>query len=119
MKSVLVVEDDEKSRRLLSDVVGAKGYEVRSADSGEAALQQIEQCLPALVLLDIHLPGMDGYATLAAIRAHAGGAELPVVAVTASVMGSDRSRIFEAGFSGLLEKPVRLHLLADILARFA
>ena len=119
MTTVLIVEDDDLSRRLLADVVRARGYEIEELDRGEGAAALVGRRPPALVLLDIRLPGIDGFATLAEIRQAPGGAELPVVAVTASLMRDDQARIQAAGFAELLEKPVQLKRVREILRRYA
>lgn len=117
MISVLVVEDDEKSRRLIADILTAHGYHVLQAESGEAALALAEQTPPAVLLLDIQLPGIDGYATLAALRARPSLASVPAVAVTASAMPSDRERLLAAGFDVLMPKPIRLRELVSTVNR--
>jgi two-component system, cell cycle response regulator DivK len=105
---ILVVEDDEKSRRLLKDVLEHQGYAVLETDQGEIGLKLIRECHPHLVVMDIHLPGMSGLDALNVIRAEPMIAKTPVVAVTASVMGTDRERIRNAGFDGFEPKPVNL-----------
>ena len=112
---ILVVEDDEKSRRLLVDVLGHHGYEVAAFASGEAALEHAGVRLPAAALLDIQLPGITGFDVLAALRAASTGSHLPVVAVTASVMEHDRRRILAAGFDGYVAKPVNIRQLLATL----
>lgn len=119
MKRVLVVEDDERSRRLVADVLGAHGYEVVQADRGEGALDAVRQWRPDLLLVDIQLPGIDGCATLAALRADPGLAGVPAVAITASAMPQDRERLLAAGFDRLLPKPLRLRELLEIVAQLA
>lgn len=119
MNTILVVEDDEKSRRLIADILTAHGYEVLQTDRGATAVELARQSAPALLLLDIHLPGMDGCATLAAIRAEPRLAAVPAVAVTASAMPQDRDRLLAAGFDLLMAKPIRLRELVDTVNRFA
>lgn len=120
-RRILVVEDDEKSRRLLTDVLGYHGYEVRAVESGEAGLEDAHARLPDAALLDIQLPGMSGFDVLAGLRAGEGGAQLPVVAVTASVMDHDRRKILAAGFDAYVAKPVNirelLHTLQHLLVK--
>jgi two-component system cell cycle response regulator DivK len=116
---ILVVEDDEKSRRLLKDLLGFHGYAVVAVDTGEEALRQVRELAPDAALLDIQLPGMSGFELLAKLRAI--DAALPVIAVTASAMEHDRERILEAGFDAYVPKPVNirelLHILEDRLSR--
>ena len=114
---ILVVEDDEKSRRLLCDVLAYHGYEVVAAESGEQGLAEAIARPPAAALLDIQLPGISGFEVLAALRSGAAGERLPAVAVTASVMDLDRRRIFAAGFDAYVAKPVNIRQLIDTLQR--
>jgi len=115
---ILVVEDDPKSRRLLCDVIAAQGHEVVSETRGEDAVDRARGAALALVLLDIHLPGIDGFEALARLRALPGHESLPIVAVTASLMAPNRARIAESGFNALVEKPVRLKRLKEVLEQF-
>lgn len=107
MNTVLVVEDDEKSRRLLVDVLGARGYRVLAFERGEEALAAVAATAPDLAVLDIHLPGIDGVQTLFGLRAASFGTR-PALAVTASVMSGDLARLHAAGFDAVLQKPLRL-----------
>jgi len=116
MKRVLVVEDDERSRRLMVDLLQVHGYEVQQTDRGEVALELVRAARPDLMLLDIQLPGIDGCATLLALRADPALALVPAVAVTASAMPHDRERLLAAGFDRLLPKPIRLRELIDLVA---
>jgi CheY-like chemotaxis protein len=109
-----VVEDDEKSRRLLVDVLSFHGYHVVAHESGEAAVEAARGAAPDAALLDIQLPGMSGFQLLPALRG-ALGASLPAVAVTASVMDQDRRRILAAGFDAYVSKPVNIRELLDTL----
>jgi two-component system, cell cycle response regulator DivK len=114
---ILVVEDDEKSRRLLCDVLAYHGYEVVAAESGEQGLAQALAQTPHAALLDIQLPGISGFELLAALRSGTAGERLPAIAVTASVMDQDRRRIFAAGFDAYVAKPVNIRQLIDTLQR--
>ena len=105
---ILIVEDDEKSRRLMKDVLEHQGYAVMETDQGEIGLELIRKCHPQLVLMDIHLPGISGLDAIREIRADAAIAATPVIAVTASVMGNVREKIREAGFDGFEPKPLNL-----------
>ncbi len=113
-RRILIVEDDEKSRRLLSDVLAYHGYEIAAAASGEEGLRAAEARAPDAALLDIQLPGISGFDVLAALREPGRcGALLPVIAVTASVMEQDRKKILAAGFDAFVSKPVNIR---DLLA---
>jgi two-component system, cell cycle response regulator DivK len=113
-KRILVVEDDEKSRRLLSDVLGYHGYDVTAVESGEEGLEIARARALHAALLDIQLPGISGFDVLAALRVSHSG-HLPVVAVTASVMDHDRKKILAAGFDAYVAKPVNIRELLQTL----
>lgn len=117
-RRVLVVEDDEKSRRLLVDVLGFHGFDVVAAATGEEALAEARARRPDAALLDIQLPGVSGFEVLEALRRD-GGERVPVLAVTAAAMEADRRRILAAGFDAFVPKPVNigqlLHTLHELL----
>jgi CheY-like chemotaxis protein len=118
---ILIVEDNARSRKLLRDVLGFHGYQVYEAGSGEEGLALAGRVAPRLVMMDIELPGIDGIEALRRLRDEEHTRAIPVVAVTASVMGQEIKRIEDAGFDGYLQKPVTLKdLLAaveELLAR--
>ncbi|TVP52328.1 MAG: response regulator [Halomonadaceae bacterium] len=115
---VLVVDDNAANRQLVRDMLEPEGLTVDEADHGRSALNQARQALPDLVLMDIRMPVMDGYAALAAMQEDPLLRQVPAVALTASVMEPEAARIHRAGFKGYLRKPVgRQELLAE-LARF-
>jgi two-component system, cell cycle response regulator DivK len=105
-EQILVVEDNARNMKLVRDVLQASGYRTLAATTGEEALELAREHLPALLLVDIHLPGLDGVATLAELRADERTAAIPAVAVTAQAMAGDRQRFLDAGFDGYLSKPV-------------
>jgi CheY-like chemotaxis protein len=103
---ILLVEDNEKNRKLAHDVLVHQGYRVADAESAEEALRLVRQERPDLVLMDIHLPGIDGIAALQQLRADPATRSIPVMAVTASAMTHDRAKIMAAGFDGYQSKPI-------------
>jgi two-component system cell cycle response regulator DivK len=103
---ILLVEDNEKNRKLAHDVLVHQGYRVADAESAEEALRLVRTEPPSLVLMDIHLPGMDGIAALRELRADPATRGIPVMAVTASAMTHDRAKIMAAGFDGYQSKPI-------------
>ena len=113
-KRILVVEDDEKSRRLLADVLGYHGYDVAAVESGEQGLDEARARVPDAALLDIQLPGISGFDVLTELRSWSCG-KLPVVAVTASAMDQDRKMILAAGFDAYVAKPVNIRQLLQTL----
>ena len=103
---IVLIEDNEKNRKLARDVLVHQGYRVVEAESAEDGLAAVARERPALVLMDIHLPGIDGIEALRRLRADAATRTIPVIAVTASVMTHDRQKILAAGFDGYQSKPI-------------
>ncbi len=103
---ILVIEDNPKNMKLVRDVLQFSGYEVIEATSGEDGVRLAGQQEPALILMDLQLPGIDGMEALRQIRGGNGGGAVPVVAVTASAMDEDRDRAYAAGFDGYVQKPI-------------
>ena len=103
---ILVVEDNEKNMKLFRDVLQASGYDTVEATTGEEAIELARSSVPALVLMDVQLPGMDGIEALSHLRDDDRTASIPVLALTAQAMRGDRERFLEAGFDGYLSKPV-------------
>ena len=118
---ILIVEDNEKNRKLLRDVLRFKGYQTLESETAEEGIRVAQESRPALILMDLQLPGMDGIAALAALRADPRTKEIPVVAVTASAMTHNRPRILAAGFDGYQTKPINvkefLQLVREVLDR--
>ncbi len=105
-EQILVVEDNEKNMKLFRDLLQATGYRILEASTAGRALALAAECSPALVLMDIRLPDMDGLEVLSRLRTDARTASIPVLAVTAQAMRGDRERFMQAGFDGYLSKPV-------------
>lgn len=110
---ILIVEDDEKSRRLVRDVLQHNGYRTIETDSGEEGVRLTHKHRPALILMDIQLPGINGMDALQQLRADGDTKGIPVVAVTASAMSQDRQQILAAGFDAYQPKPVDIRGLLD------
>jgi len=117
MSLILIVEDNEKNLKLVRDVLQVKGYSTLEASTAEDGLKIARERKPALILMDIQLPGMSGIEALRALRAAPATAAIPVVAITASVMQQDRQQIMSAGFDGFIEKPINLKALFDTVQK--
>ncbi|MGC2366409.1 MAG: response regulator [Candidatus Sulfotelmatobacter sp.] len=117
MIRILVAEDNAGNRELLRELLEARGYTVSEACDGQEALRMIEQSQPELLLLDIGMPILDGFAVIRRIRENPRLAPLPVVAVTAYAMRGDREKILNSGFDGYLSKPLNPSSLAEELDR--
>jgi len=116
-EEILVVEDNEKNMKLLRDVLQATGYRTLEASTGGQALMLATEHGPALVLMDIRLPDMDGVEALGRLRMDQRTASIPVVAITAQAMKRDGERFKEAGFDGYLSKPLDIDELLTTVAR--
>ncbi len=90
---ILIVEDNDKNRKLVRDVLTFKGYTTIEAETGEAGVRLAHERGPSLVLMDIRLPGIDGMEALRRLRAEGTTRGIPVMAMTASVMSEDRQKI--------------------------
>jgi two-component system, cell cycle response regulator DivK len=105
-EQILVVEDNENNMKLFRDVLRATGYATLEATTGEEAVELALANQPAVVLMDVQLPGIDGVEALAGLRRDERTASIPVLALTAQAMSGDRDRFLETGFDGYLSKPV-------------
>lgn len=114
---VLVVDDNDDNRELIVHLMETAGFPVRSARSGQQAIEIFGQWHPQLVWMDMRMPGMDGYAATRAIRALPGGAESHIVALTASVFPEDRSAVLAAGCEDMLAKPIKEDDLFALIER--
>jgi CheY-like chemotaxis protein len=117
MINVLIAEDNAVNRELLRELLEGRGYTVLEACDGQEALQMIEEAQPELLLLDIGMPVLDGFAVIRRIRENPRLALLPVVAVTAYAMRGDREKILKSGFDGYLSKPLNPSSLTAELDR--
>lgn len=106
MARILLVEDNEMNRDVLSRLLRRKGYEVLFAEDGEEAVTQALEARPDLVLMDISLPKRDGYEATRMIRQTENGFRLPIIALTAHAMTSDRDKAIAAGCDEYETKPV-------------
>lgn len=103
---ILVVEDNERNRKLVRTILEFRGYEVVECEDGEPSLELARAHRPVLVLMDIQLPKMNGIEALARLRADPETSAIPVLAVTASVTPGERERVMSAGFGGYIAKPI-------------
>jgi two-component system cell cycle response regulator DivK len=112
---ILIIEDNEKNRKLIRDLLQAKGYQTIESETAEEGLRLAEERKPALILMDIQLSGMDGIAAMKRLKAAPGTQTIPVMAITASAMTYNRESMLAEGFDGYQIKPFNLSdFLADI-----
>jgi two-component system, cell cycle response regulator DivK len=117
---ILSIEDQEDNRRIIHDLFTSAGYEVIDAVTGEEGVNLASNCGPDLILMDIQLPGVDGYEATRRIKALPGLQRVPIIVVTSYALGGDEERARAAGGDGYITKPynplqllqmVRQHLL--------
>ena len=106
MARILIIEDNEQNLYLESFILQKNGHEVIQARNGETGIALAVQMSPDLILLDIQLPGMDGYSVAQQLRKKTSIANIPIIAVTSYAMTGDRERILEAGCTSYIEKPI-------------
>jgi CheY-like chemotaxis protein len=113
--TILLVEDNLLIRELVREILEIARYHVIEAVDGNDALRKIEETTPNLILLDIQMPGLDGFGVLRRLRQDARFSRLPVIALTAYAMQSDQEKILGAGFDCYMTKPIdRASLLENI-----
>jgi two-component system cell cycle response regulator DivK len=117
MKTILLVEDNERNRKLVRTILEFRGYEVIECDDGAPSLELARAHKPSLVLMDIQLPTMDGITALGRLRADPDTATIPVIAVTASVTPGERDRVAAAGFNGYVSKPIDVSTFGEMVDR--
>jgi two-component system, cell cycle response regulator DivK len=117
-RQILLIEDNEQNCYLISYLLEKNGHTVASATSGPAGIAMASERAPDLILLDIQLPEMDGYAVARALRADARLRRVPIVAVTSYAMVGDREKALGAGCDGYIEKPIDPQTFVAEIERF-
>jgi len=118
MSVILIVEDNEKNMKLVRDVLQYKGYQTLEAVTGTDGLRLAHERKPALVLMDIQLPDIDGITALSRLRGDPETQSIPVVAVSASVMPDEQQKIVTAGFDAYVTKPINVKSFVETVERF-
>ena len=118
MAKILIIEDNEQNLYLETFILQKNGHEVIQARSGEKGIALAVQTTPDLILLDIQLPGMDGYTVAEELRKRPGIASVPIIAVTSYAMTGDRERVLEAGCTSYIEKPINPDTFHAQIAQF-
>jgi two-component system cell cycle response regulator DivK len=104
-KRILVIEDQEDNRRIMRDLLTSVGYEIIEALTGEDGVTAAASHVPDLILMDIQLPGLDGYEATRRIKANPALQHIPIIAVTSYALSGDDVKAFEAGCNGYVSKP--------------
>lgn len=114
-KCILVVEDQEDNRRIVRDLFTAHGYTILEAVTGEDGVRQAAEHHPDLILMDIQLPGLDGYEATRQIKANPELKGIPIIAVTSYALSGDETKAQEAGCDDYVSKPFSPRQLLDIV----
>lgn len=115
---VLYIEDNPDNRMLVQRILAAEGYDVLVASSGPQGIEIASDEQPHAVLVDINMPGVDGYTVTAKLREMPHLSRVPIIALTANVMKGDREKTLAAGCDGYIQKPIDIDLFPKQLARF-
>jgi len=118
MTKILVVDDNLDSRELVAKILQNRGYNVIEALDGEDALNKAREERPALILMDISLPKLDGYEVTRRLKALEELRDIPVIALTAHAMKGDREKALAAGCQGYVPKPINIRELPALVQRF-
>jgi two-component system phosphate regulon response regulator PhoB len=110
--TVLLVEDEEQLRRVMKDLLEREGYRVAEARDGVQALDQVDRFAPDVIILDLNLPGIDGYSVLAQLRSRPATRTIPVVVLTAKGDEDNEVRVFDLGADDFITKPFRAKALS-------
>jgi two-component system cell cycle response regulator DivK len=117
-ETILYIEDNEGNRMLIRRILEVEGYHIIEASDGNQGLELARKAKPDLILMDINLPGMDGYELTGLLKGMKHLRHVPVIAMTANVMKGDREKSLEAGCDGYIQKPVDVDQLPVQVARF-
>ena len=120
-RNILVVEDNDMNMQLVEFLLEENGYRIVKATSGEEALAITRNgtgTTPDLILMDIHLPGMDGLSVVRAIKSDERTARIPILALTAHAMRGDKDRFLEAGCDGYISKPIDVKTFIASIERY-
>ena len=106
IQKILVIDDSKTELHFMNDLLGKRGYAVRTAENGDEAMKRLGEERPDLILMDIQLPDLDGLEVTRRIRASEADGKIPIVAVTSFAMAGDRQKALAAGCNGYIEKPI-------------
>jgi CheY-like chemotaxis protein len=115
--TILIVEDNALNLELATDLLTVAGYSIHQARTGEEGLRLAQLESPALILMDLRMPGLDGYATLRALKEDPRTAVIPTVALTAQAMTGDKQAALAAGFDDYISKPIDTKTFSQTVAR--
>jgi CheY-like chemotaxis protein len=117
-KNILIVDDNEKNLKLIRDILQFKGFVTLEAADGETAVQMAQAQLPALILMDVQLPGMDGRTAMKAIKASEHTRNIPIIALTALAMRGTRESLLADGFDDYISKPIEIKEVLNLVQKY-
>ena len=117
-KHILIVDDNEKNLKLIRDVLQFKGFTTLEATDGEAAVRIALSDPPALILMDVQLPGMNGCEAMKAIKADERTRAIPIIALTAMAMRGTRESLLSDGFDDYISKPVEIKAVLSLVQKY-
>jgi CheY-like chemotaxis protein len=117
VKTILIVEDNPVNMRLIRLLLRTHGYAVQEAVTGQDALTWLRSGQPDLILLDMHLPGLDGFTLAAMLKSDAQTRAIPLIAITALAMKGDAERVLAAGCDAYVAKPIDDAALLEVIER--
>jgi two-component system, cell cycle response regulator DivK len=115
---ILIVEDNPRNLKLIRDILQFRGYTTLEAETGESGVTLARERQPALILMDVQLPGMDGRAATKALKADPSTQKIPVIAMTAFAMKGDRESLLADGFDGYMSKPIDIKEVPQLIERY-
>jgi two-component system cell cycle response regulator DivK len=115
---ILIVEDNPRDLKLVREVLQANGFQTIEAATGEAGIDLARERGPALILMDIQLPQMNGREAAKILKADAKTQHIPIVAVTASAMKGDREALLAEGFDGYIAKPINIKEISELVRSY-
>ena len=119
MKTIFIIDDDDKNRKLLRVILTSRGYNTLEAEDGEQAVAEVRRSLPGLIFLDYRLPLMDGIAVSRQLKSEEATAKIPIIIVTSSAMKGDKERIIrESGCDGFITKPIDINNVVEIAKKY-
>jgi two-component system cell cycle response regulator DivK len=118
MPTILHIEDNFENRLLVRRILQFEGYDVVEAESAREAMELLPECHPALILLDINMPEVDGYTLATRLKSIPEYKHIPMLAITANALRGDKERSFQAGCDGYIEKPIDMDVLIEMVAYY-
>lgn len=115
---ILIIEDNPRDRKLVREVLQANGFQTLEAATGEAGIKLAREQEPALILMDVQLPQMNGCEAARILKADTKTGRIPIIAVTASAMKGDRERLLADGFNGYIAKPISIKEISGLLRSY-